>query len=477
MDQFNIIRHKFEVEGLSVRKIARELCLSRNTVAKYCGADVAPARVRVAQKASPKFDEALAAIKDYLTNNDGKFTAKQRVTIPRLKECLASVGLEVSRTTLQSAWKEHNRRQMEVFIPLVHRPGDEAQVDFFEVVVNVAGVGRKAWMLLIRLVYSGLDYVNLYDHCDQVSLMDGHINAFEAFGGVPSRMVYDNLKPVVDKILRTGRKLNERFQNFARHYCVECDFARPGEGHDKGAVESRGKAIRLQYATPIPDGNSLEEISQQLRARIEAKRHLEEEQISKGCQEIDALRPLPGCHFEINKVLPISISSKSTFQHDSAVYSLPETWARLPATLHVGPFHVEAVSQQGRFVHERLLPGQKRIIYKHYLRELSRKPAAVRQVAPELLSELGEPYQKLWTLLDKAHGAQSAARVIAKLVAVIADGNEAELTTALQAALNQGKVAPAEPPKRTMEVPVSLAEHRIEASSLAGFDHLLKLAS
>lgn len=73
-------------------------------------------------------------------------------------------------------------------------------------------------MLLIRLVYSGLDYVNLYDHCDQVSLMDGHVKAFEAFGGVPVRGVYDNLTPVVDKILRTGRKLNERFRNFAAHY-------------------------------------------------------------------------------------------------------------------------------------------------------------------------------------------------------------------------------------------------------------------
>ena len=477
MDQFNIIRHKFEVEGLSVRNIARELGLSRNTVAKYCGADITPTRVRVNPKTSPKFDDALNAIKEYLAKNDGKFTAKQRVTIPRLKECLASIGFETSRTTLQSAWKEYNRRQLEVFIPLIHRPGDEAQVDFFEVALNVAGVGRKAWMLLIRLVYSGLDYVNLYDHCDQVSLMDGHINAFEAFGGVPSRMVYDNLTPVVDKILRTGRKLNERFRNFAGHYCVECDFARPGEGHDKGAVESRGKAIRLQYATPIPDGNTLQEIAQQLRAQIEAKRQLNEEHIFKGCQEIDALRPLPGNHFEIRKVVPISISSKSTFQHDSAVYSLPETWARLQATIHIGPFHVEAVSQQGRFVHGRAFSGEKRILYRHYLRELSHKPAAVRQVAPELLSELGEPYQKLWALLDKAHGAQSAARVIAKLVGVIAEGNEAELTSALQAALNQGKVATAEPPKKTMEVPICLAEHRIEASSLAGFDQLMKLAS
>ena len=69
---------------------------------------------------------------------------------------------ELSRTTVQSAWAEVRRRQMEVFIPLVHRPGDEAQVDFFEVVACVKGVDRKAWMLLIRLVYSGsVSYTHL----------------------------------------------------------------------------------------------------------------------------------------------------------------------------------------------------------------------------------------------------------------------------------------------------------------------------
>jgi transposase len=478
MDQFNVIRHKFQVEGCSIRKIARELGLSRNTVAKYCGGEVTPSKARASQRASPKFELTLAKVEEYVANTEERFTAKQRITVPTLQKELAKMGHVASRTTVQSAWAEYQRRQQEVFIPLIHRPGDEAQVDFFEVVACVDGRDRKAWMLLIRLVYSGLDYVNLYDHCDQVSLMDGHVKAFEAFGGVPVRGVYDNLTPVVDKILRTGRKLNERFRNFAAHYCFECDFARPGEGHDKGAVESRGKGIRLQYATPIPKGKSLQEISQLLRDQISSKHTLGEEETLRGCQEIDALRPLPGSHFEINKVVPISISSKSTFQHDNVVYSLPETWARLSATLHVGPFHVEAVCQLGKFRHDRPQPGEKKILYRHYVRELSRKPAAVRQVAPELLRELGQPYEKLWGLLEKAHGPQSAARVLAKLIAVIAEGKEAELTESLLAALDQGAAAEPPPPRKNkIDIPQELAKHRVEPSSVAEFDQLLKRAS
>ena len=78
-------------------------------------------------------------------------------------------------------------------MPLVHRPGDEAQVDFFEVTVELGGERRKAWKFLMRLMYSGRDFVRLYDRQDQVAFLDGHVRAFAHFGGVPARIVYDNL--------------------------------------------------------------------------------------------------------------------------------------------------------------------------------------------------------------------------------------------------------------------------------------------
>jgi hypothetical protein len=54
------------------------------------------------------------------------------------------------------------------------------------------------------------------------------------------------------------------------HYAYEACFARPGEGHDKGGVESRGRAIRLQQLTPVPSGASWEEVSRELLARLDA---------------------------------------------------------------------------------------------------------------------------------------------------------------------------------------------------------------
>ena len=83
-------------------------------------------------------------------------------------------------------------------------------------------------------MYSGRDFCWLYERQDQLALLDGHVRAFAHFGGVPQRMVYDNLKPAVRRSQFPRRQLTERFQALASHYLFEPCFARPGEGHDKG---------------------------------------------------------------------------------------------------------------------------------------------------------------------------------------------------------------------------------------------------
>ena len=124
----------------------------------------------------------------------------------------------------------------------------------------------------MRLMYSGRDFAWIYERQDQVSFLDGHVRAFAHFGGVPARVAYDNLKAAVVRILVGGeRTLTARFTALASHYLVEPCFCRPGEGHDKGGVESRGKAVRRQALTPIPSAPTLEAINQALLARMDAR--------------------------------------------------------------------------------------------------------------------------------------------------------------------------------------------------------------
>jgi len=235
MDQVHVIRHKALVEGQSIRSVAKEMGVGRNTIKKYLELSE-PVRVARQKKPSPVMEMIAPRMEEILAEWRGRTTAKQRITGTRVHRQLIKEGYEVGVTTVRNYLREKRRRQAEVFIPLVHRPGEEAQVDFFEVTVEEGGEMRKAWKFVMRLMYSGRDFVRLYDRADQLSFLDAHVRAFAYLGGVPERIVYDNLGAVVKKIVGSERELTERFMALCSHYLFEPCFARPGEGHDKGGV-------------------------------------------------------------------------------------------------------------------------------------------------------------------------------------------------------------------------------------------------
>jgi transposase len=98
---------------------------------------------------------------------------KHRLTSVRLHRELVARGVRIGERSVRLYLAEKRRQAAEVYIPLVHRPGDEAQVDFFEVTVELDGVMTKVWKFLLRLMYSKRDLVWLYRRCDQTSFLGG----------------------------------------------------------------------------------------------------------------------------------------------------------------------------------------------------------------------------------------------------------------------------------------------------------------
>ena len=240
MDQVHVVRHKVLVEGQPARRVAREMGLSRNTVRRYLELP-APVRVERGARGRPVWDKVGARVEALLTEAPSWTGGKQRLTATRLHAMVVAEGFEVGLTTVKEAVAEWKRRRREVFVPLVYPAGDLAQVDFFEVLVDLRGKRQKVWMFVMRLMHSGRDFACLYTRQDQVSFLDGHVRAFEHFGAVPMRIAYDNLKAAVTKVfVGSERQLAARFQALASHYLFEACFCRPRTGHDKGGVESRG---------------------------------------------------------------------------------------------------------------------------------------------------------------------------------------------------------------------------------------------
>ena len=416
MDKVYVMRHKVIVEGKSIRSVARELGVSRNTVARYLTLSE-PVRKESIPRPRPVMDKMAPRIDEILEEWKHRLTPKQRLTGTRLHRQLVEDHYQVGITTVRDYLKEKRRRSAEVYIPLVHRPGEEGQFDFFEVTVEESGEFYRVWKLVLHLPYCGRDFLWLYDSCDQLAFLDGHVRAAAHFSGLPRRLVYDNLSAAVKRRVGLVPQLTERFQALVSHYLFEPCFTRPGEGHDKGGVEARGKGIRLQHLTPVPRGNTLVEISAAVLREVDSAWR-ERVQRDGRCswdlwqEECRKLIPLPERPFEARRVALVPVSSKSTVEIERARYSVPSGWARLEATAYVGVEDIRLVCRGEVEVVPRQRRGGRRVQYRHYLPELARKPQAVRQVAPELVAELGEPYCRLWSLLESRYGPQEAARVL-----------------------------------------------------------------
>jgi transposase len=483
VDQVHVIRHKVLVDGRSQRQVAKEFGISRLTVRKYIE-EAVPIRKEAMPRARPVWDKVSARVAALLAESAQWTGGKQQLTATRLHELLVGENHQVGVTLVKEAVAEWKRQRREVFVPLTYRPGDLAEVDFFEVLVDVDGTRRKAWLFLMRLMYSGRDFAWIYERQDQISFLDGHVRAFAHFDGVPGRIAYDNLRAAVVRILVGGeRALTARFAALASHYLMEPCFCRPGEGHDKGGVEARGKALRRQALVPIPQAATLEAINQALLARMDARlelgRDIAGDTIGRRfTDEMPHFRPLP-VPFVAEATTIGTVSPRSLVRLEGAVYSVPCRWTGLDLVARIGATTVTIIGREGtRIIHGRKRFGQRSIDYRHYLPELARKPQAVRQVLPELLHDLGEPFSAVWDHFHAAHTPREAARLFAKVLGQLETHGFDVVVPAVAAALRSGTPVllaltpgPAAPARLDAEVvPAALRDVEVPSGCAADYD-------
>lgn len=161
---------------------------------------------------------------------------------------------------------------------------------------------------------------------------------------------------------------------------------------------------------------------------------------------------------------------------------MPERWAGLTVTAWVGVSEVAFHCRSEQVRHPRERFGGRRVRYRHYLGELSRKPQALRQVAPELVEELGGPYAELWTLLERERGGHEAARALARLLQAAAEHGEARVREALETSLAKDgfdelalrRSLAAVQETDAVTVPERLRGYRVERASAADYDRLLE---
>jgi len=369
-------------------------------------------------------------------------------------------------------------------VPLVYGSGEVAQVDFFEVWVELAGVRQKSWLFLMRLMHSGRDFAMLCAQQDTTWFLAAHVAAFTHFAGVVAAIAYDNLTAAVGKVLvGAPRVLRPRFAALAAHYAFEPRFCRPGEGHDKGGVERRGGHIRWQHLVPLPQGPSLATMSAALQVRLDAQHDRNAERAESWARERAALRPLP-VPFDGRHVRAVKLRHHATTAIAGGIYSVPSRWCGQTIDLFVGIDTVTLALGDETVSHRRVAFGGRSIDYRHLLLPLSRKPQALRQVATELVAQFGDPWPALWDALRSLHSPdeiEAARRLAPWLERADRQGVGRPLARAIEAAIADGSLVTS--PRRSSNqdapthVPAALQIYTVEAPDLSRYDALLMRAS
>ena len=229
---------------------------------------------------SRKIDPYAAAI-DVMLTADVEAPRKQRHTARRILARLADEhgAQELSYSTVRDYVRVRRAqidveagRRVEVFVPQEHAPGAEAEVDFGEVWVMLAGVKTKCHMFTFRLSHSGKAVHRVYSTQGQEAFLEGHIAAFDEIGGVPTRHIrYDNLTSAVQKVIygsSRGRVENPRWVLFHSHFGFDPFYCQPGisGAHEKGGVEGEVGRFRRNRLSPMPVVDSLDELNEKIRS-------------------------------------------------------------------------------------------------------------------------------------------------------------------------------------------------------------------
>lgn len=502
VEQFEQIRRDREREGLSIRELARRHGVHRRAVRQALAAAVPPPRKRPEGRPAPKLGPFRPLIDEWLLA-DREAPRKQRHTARRVWERLHEEhGVEISERQVRR-YVHRRRRELgwpveEVFVPQVHEPGVEAEVDWFEAEVELAGQRRDVYVFLMRACFSGAAFAIAFERETQQAFLEAHVEAFRFFDGVFAVIRYDNLRAAVKKILRGRRRIEQdRFVALRSHYLYESVFTRPGrEGaHEKGGVEGEAGRFRRRTLVPVPRVATLKQLNDLLEdacfAELERRIEGRAESVGEALRlERRSLRELPFEDFDASEQASPRVDAKSLVTIRQNRYSVPVALVGLRVAARITAREI-VISHGGRPVarHLRLHARyQTSAQLDHYLELLQHKPGALKGSLPlRQERERGRwpaSYDQLWQQIEKRYGASEAARQMVDVLLLVrelgADRVELAVRGALAAGAHDGRAVAllARRGERPSQLPLFELPEQLKASArpqptLGEYDALL----
>jgi transposase len=429
------IRREHCVKGKSIKEIARELKVSRNTVRKVLRSGATSFEYMRVVQPRPKLGAWHGDLDRLLSDNEAR-PARERLTLIRVFEELRGLGYEGSYDAVRryaKKWRiERGAATAEAYVPLSFAPGEAYQFDWSHEVVLINGTTVTVKVAHLRLCHSRMLFVRAYPRETQEMVFDAHNRAFAFFKGTCTRGIYDNMKTAVDSVfIGKDRQYNRRFLRMCGHHLVDPVACTPASGWEKGQVENQVGLVRERFFTPRLRVTSYEELNAWLLDRCVAYAKVHKHPELPDCtiwQAFEAERPrlvpISG-PFDGFHAIQASVSKTCLVRFDNNKYSVASRAVGRPVEIQAYAERV-VIRQDGAIVgdHRRRF-GRGETIYDpwHYVPVLARKPGALRNGAPF----------KDWLL------PASLERVRRKLKG--SDDGDRQMVKVLSAVLSDGLVA------------------------------------
>ncbi len=453
VDTIGEIRRAYFDEHRPIKEIVRTLSVSRATVRKVIRSHKTEFKYERDVQPAPKLGAWVDVLTEILGKEAGLPRREQRST-QRLFEELRGRGYDGAHDSVHrfaKAWRaEHAKVPARAYVPMSFAPGEAYQFDWSHEAITLHGLTLTVKAAHMKLSHSRMPFVHVYFRETQELVFDAHDKAFQFYGGVCRRGIYDNMKTAVEAIfVGKARQYNRRFLQMCSHHLIEPVACTPASGWEKGQVENQVGTLRDQFFRPKPRVKSLPELNawleEQCIAYARRTRHPEFKdrtiwEVFQG--ERASLMELRG-PFDGFVEKAVRASTTCLIMADRNRYSVD---ARAAGRMVLVRSHAERIvvllGEEVVADHPRSFKRDQ-VIYDpwHYLPVLMKKPGALRNGAPFKDWALPPALTQVRTKLkNHADGDRQFVKVLGAVPDHGLEAVEAACAEALQAGIASGDV-------------------------------------
>ena len=246
-------------------------------------------------------------------------------------------------------------KQQDIYLRKVYKAGDQAMVDWAGMTMNWTdrkGERHEVYFFTAVLPASSLIYAEPFPDMSLQAWIEGHVNAFEYFGGVPRLVIPDNLKAAVTKVNRYESCLNKTYAEMAKYYGTAVLPTRVRSPRDKGPVENAVKIVEQRILAVLRDRqfHSFPELRQEALAALKQVNERPFQKLPGSRKELFEkteklfLRPLPPSPYEFALFRLAKVNFDYHVQYEGFYYSVPFEYAHTPVEIRATTGMIEVFS-------------------------------------------------------------------------------------------------------------------------------------